>query len=260
MSLVLYWKVNSFLFGALIGSFLNVVINRIPKNKSVITPRSACESCGHQIRWFENIPIVSFISLRGKCSNCSTKISYQYPLIELICGLAALYLFPELINKKSLIFFTIKFSIFATLLAMTVIDIKLHLIPDKLNLFLLAIILPFSIVQNGYQFPIIGGVVGFGGTFLITWVYFKVRGVIGLGGGDIKLFGVLGVLLGPKGIILNIFISCFVGLIFSLLLMTINKLKFKNHLAFGPYICLVGIIQIFFPERFYQVVSYVLSI
>ena len=102
---MIIFKILAFIFGSLIGSFLNVVIHRVPLNQSVITPRSRCPKCNHLIRWYENIPMLSYLALRAKCSQCSEKISMRYPLVELLVGLFAFNLFPTEIDHNSLLIF-----------------------------------------------------------------------------------------------------------------------------------------------------------
>ncbi len=150
-----------FIFGALIGSFLNVVIYRMPKGESVVTPRSSCPQCKNLIKWYENIPILSYVVLRGKCSNCLTKISIRYPLIELIVGIIAVYLSPQSLEISEFISFLVFFSIAATFLAHFIIDVEHQLLPDKLNLYLLLVITPYVVVNFPIHHWLIGGAIGF---------------------------------------------------------------------------------------------------
>jgi len=243
-------KAHFFLFGALIGSFLNVVIHRLPLNQSVVRPRSNCPKCKNTIKWYQNIPILSYLFLRGKCSNCKVKISLRYPLVELFTGCVSFLLFPDDISYESLGIYFFYFFVFCIFLSHFLIDIEHHLLPDKLNIYLLFLILPMSIMNNGITETMIGGLVGFGGPFLITYLFYKLRGQIGLGGGDIKLFGILGLFLGAQGVIQLIFMSSFLGAIIGIFLIAINKLDKTKPLAFGPYIIVVAAIQIYFPEIF----------
>lgn len=249
-----YFLFNAFIFGSLIGSFLNVVILRMPSNKSIVTPRSACPKCGFQLKWYHNIPILSYLFLKGKCSNCGTDISILYPIIELICGMASVLLFPKVISESSIVYYLIYYAVFCCLLAQFVIDIQHHLLLDKISLFLLSIVLPLSIINNGVAFALIGGGVGFLFPLIVSWGFYKLRGVIGLGGGDIKLYGVLGVILGYKGIVINIFFSCFLGAIVTLLLIASKKMSKEDPIAFGPFIIFVGATQFFLPEYFNQLI------
>lgn len=244
-----------FIFGTLIGSFLNVVIYRLPLGKSVVSPRSSCPKCGHMIKWYENLPILSYLFiLRGKCSNCSAKVSIRYPAIELIVGLIALALFPfDQLDNNSLFVFIFYFSVACILLAHFIIDIEHKLLPDKINIYFLLITLPFVFFTKPLNFWLIGGSIGFFLPLIVTWGFYKLRGKIGLGGGDIKLFGILGLLLGPVGILQNIFMSCFLGSIVGLVLIFSGKVNKNTALAFGPYIIVVAVVQIFYPTIFDQI-------
>ncbi|MEX0798528.1 MAG: prepilin peptidase [Bacteriovoracaceae bacterium] len=251
-------QVLVFIFGLLIGSFLNVVIHRIPRGLSVVKPRSSCVKCGHKIRWHENIPVISYLLLRGKCSECDVAISWGYPLVELLTGLFALLLFPSDINllqitHLEMLRFVVEFSIAAIFLAHFLIDIEHQILPDKLNLYLLMITLPYSILTNPLPHWLIGGLVGFLGPYLVTLLFYKLRGQIGLGGGDIKLFGILGVLLGPVGVMNTIFMSSLLGSVIGIALIISKKMNKDTALAFGPYILVVAAIQIFFPQVFAQI-------
>ncbi len=246
-------KILVFIFGALIGSFLNVVIHRVPLGISVVKPRSSCPNCKKMIFWYENIPILSYLFLlRGKCSACKTKISFRYPVVEFTIGLIALNLFPSEINLNSVVYFFFYFSVACILFAHFFIDIEHQLLPDKINIYFLVITLPFVIINYPLNYWLFGGALGFLMPLLVTWSFYKLRGKIGLGGGDIKLFGILGLLLGPLGIMHNIFMSCMLGSVIGLLLILSKRLNRNTALAFGPYIIIVAVFQIYFPDLFNQ--------
>lgn len=253
-----------FIFGLLIGSFLNVVIYRLPKNLSVVRPRSSCPSCGHQVAWYQNLPVISYTILRGKCASCDSKIGIQYPLVEILVGLFAVLLFPFEngllgIGHLDLFKFIVEFSIACVFLAHFIIDIKHQLLPDKLNLYLIAVVTPFVVLSYPPHYWVLGGVVGFMGPYLVTLFFLKVRGVVGLGGGDIKLFGILGILLGPIGVINTIFMSSLAGSIIGLGLIATKRMNKNTALAFGPYILVVATLQIFFPDLFDMINPFVFN-
>jgi prepilin signal peptidase PulO-like enzyme (type II secretory pathway) len=254
---MLILKIWIFFFGMLIGSFLNVVIHRVPKNESVVKPRSKCPNCGHMIKWYQNIPVISWLFLKGKCANCGFKIPIKYPLIELLVGFIAYNLFPEDLSPQTLFGFAYFFSVACILLSHFVIDIEHQILPDKINIYFLLITLPYVILTMPYMHWLLGGVFGFFGPLAVTWIFYKLRGQIGLGGGDIKLFGILGLLLGPVGIMHNIFMSCFLGAIIGIILIATKKLDKNTPLAFGPYIIFVASFQIFFPSYFEMVNPFV---
>lgn len=242
------FKIYAFIFGSFIGSFLNVVIYRLPLKKSLVSPRSSCPHCGYMIPWYMNIPILGYVFLLGKCFQCKKPINFRYPLIELLMGVTALYLLPSDLNPLSLFEFVFLFSIFSILVCHFFIDLDHFLLLDSLNLYLLALIVPYVIFFHHYKYWLIGGAIGFLMPMFVTWAFYKIRGKIGLGGGDIKLWGIFGLYLGPQGVIMNIFLSCFVGALVGLALMLIKKMNKDTPLPFGPFIIIVGVVQIFFPD------------
>lgn len=256
MIYVLYFLI--FMIGASFGSFLNVVIYRVPLGKSVVKPRSQCPNCEKSIYWYENIPIISWILLRAKCSNCKIKISIEYPLIELICGIATVFFFRNIFSIDQFHFAFFKTTIFYIFIAHFVIDLRHKLLPDSLNIYLGLLLLAYAFVQFNYIHIGLGFLFGGGFPFLITWIFYKLRGQIGLGGGDIKLYAVLGLYLGPLDIMLTIFLSCFLGAIVGVTLIIFKLLDKKNPIPFGPFILIVASIQIFFPELFNQVKNLIL--
>jgi leader peptidase (prepilin peptidase)/N-methyltransferase len=251
------YQFYSFFFGLLIGSFLNVVIIRLPAKKDLVKTRSACPQCGTQLRWYHNIPVLSFLILRGKCGFCGARISWRYPLIEILTGLVAFWLFPENLDSLNLALFSFHFTVACIFICHFFIDLDHQLLLDSLNLYLLAAVLPFVFFTYHWNYWVIGSAIGFGGTLLVTWLFYKVRGQIGLGGGDIKLYGILGLLLGPMGIVFNIFMSCFVGAIVGLSLIAIRKATKDKPLPFGPSILLVAAFQIYFPELASQLQAWI---
>jgi leader peptidase (prepilin peptidase) / N-methyltransferase len=250
-----YYLTNAYIFGSLIGSFLNVVIYRMPLNLSVVTPRSKCPNCDFQLKWYHNLPVISYLFLRGKCSNCAKKISIQYPLVEFFIGAVAVLIFPQSINEFSMINYVLHFAIFCALFCHFIIDIKHKLLLDKINIFLMAIIVPVSLYKYGFQYVVLGGAVGFLFPLFVSWAFYKLRGVVGLGGGDVKLFGVMGLYLGLKGIIFNIFFSCFFGATITIALIVSKKIKRDQAIAFGPFIILTACLQMFLPDFFAQMVN-----
>jgi prepilin signal peptidase PulO-like enzyme (type II secretory pathway) len=236
------------IFGLLIGSFLNVVIIRLPLKRDLVHERSGCPACGAQLKWYHNIPVLSFLVLRGACGYCGARISWRYPLVEIMTGLIAYWLMPAQITFVSLGFFFFYFTIACIFICHFFIDLDHFLLLDVLNLYLLAIILPYVLLMHSWSYWLIGGAIGFLAPLLVTWLFYKIRGQIGLGGGDIKLYGLLGLLLGPLGVMFNIFLSCMLGSIIGLVLIATKRMTRDRPMAFGPAILLVGAFQIYFPE------------
>lgn len=247
-----------FVFGALIGSFLNVVIIRLPQSKDIVKARSACPVCGAQLRWYHNIPVMSFLFLRGKCGFCGTRISWRYPLIEILTGLVAFWLMPTTLDLHSMGIFCFYFTIACVFICHFFIDLDHQLLLDSLNLYLLAAMLAFAVINYHWSFWLIGGALGFAGPLLVTWLFYKLRGQVGLGGGDIKLYGILGLYLGPMGVMFTIFLSCFVGAIFGMVMIGMKKMTKDKPMAFGPAILLVAAFQIFFPEYYLRLQAWLL--
>lgn len=241
-------KIYAFIFGSLIGSFLNVVILRLPLNKDLVLKRSHCPQCLTQLKWYHNIPIVSFLILKGRCDFCKTRISWRYPTIELLTALISLGLTPNDFDLNHIMFYLFQFSIAAVFIMHFFIDLDHHLLLDSINLYLLAIILSFVLFHFHWTYWLVGGAVGFLVPLIVTWLFYKLRGQIGLGGGDIKLFGILGLLLGAKGIMFTIFLSCLVGALLGVTFILTKKLTKDHPMAFGPSIILVASFQIYFPN------------
>lgn len=235
------------LVGALIGSFLNVLIYRLPRNKDFVLARSACPHCGDPIPFYLNVPLLGFLVLRGKCRACKAPIHWRYPLVELATGVIFFFSFPDNFEMASLYTYVFTVSVSCALIVHFFIDLEHRLLLDKINIYLLLLILPYSVIFSTPTHWIGGAVLGFGGPFLISWAFYKIKGKIGLGGGDIKLWGVLGLLLGPLGIMENIFLSSFVGSLVGLFLMARRSYSAENGIPFGPFIILVAMAQIYFP-------------
>lgn len=239
-----------FLFGALVGSFLNVLIHRLPRSEDVVFKPSHCPKCLSKIRWYQNIPIFSYVLLRGKCNFCKSRISIRYPVVEFITALGALYFAEKYLIFGQVFYFVFYFSIFCAFVVHFAIDIEHQLLLDKINLFLLALIFPYVLFFHSWSYWLLGAGIGFGVTYLVTWGFYLLRGQVGLGGGDIKLFGVVGLMLGPVGIIHNIFLSCMLGSIVGLILIFSKIMKREHPIAFGPFIIIISSLQIFMPNTF----------
>ena len=219
-----------FLYGIIIGSFLNVCIYRIPKNESIVKVRSHCMDCGYQLKWYDLVPLFSYIALRGKCRKCKAKLSVQYPIIEAVNGV--LYVLVFIMNGVTLnsIFYCLLTS---ALLALSVIDFRTYEIPIGFNVFILTLgLIHLALDYQNWLLYVIG-LVAVSGFLLLIYVITKGRGI---GGGDIKLMAACGLLIGWKLIIVAFIIGCVVGAVVHLLRMRITK---ESHvLAMGPYLSL----------------------
>ena len=241
-----------FIFGAVVGSFLNVCIFRLPAKTSIIKPLSQCPHCHHPIRFYDNIPIISFIVLRGKCRDCDGKISWRYPLVELITAVLSLLLFLQFgLTLRFLIFFIFT----AVLIVITFIDLDHQIIPDVLTLpgipifFLLAIF----VVKIPWLEALIGLLIGGGVLFAIAFVYELLTKREGMGGGDIKLLAMIGGFLGWKSLIFILLFSSFSGAIVGIAAMIIKKQDMKYAVPFGPFLSAAAVAYLFWGNAFMRV-------
>ncbi|MBN2881995.1 MAG: prepilin peptidase [Clostridia bacterium] len=237
-----YFLIVSILMGLITGSFTNVMIYRIPEKKSLWYPPSACGNCGAGIKWYDNIPVLSYLILKGKCRNCGSGISIQYPLVELLCGIlyAVMYLVFGL--NLDLLFMAV---ISIILVAISMIDIKTMTIPNGLviALFITGILysgtrllFPDMFSQTMMWFePLIGF---FAASLLLLLVAVLSKG--GMGGGDIKLMAAAGIFLGWKGVLLALVSGSLLGAVISIILIIAGKKGRKDMIPFGPFLC-VGI-------------------
>lgn len=241
--------VAAFAVGACIGSFLNVVIYRLPRDESVARPGSRCPACGRPIPPRENIPIASFLLLGGRCRGCGERISARYPLVEALT--AAGYAFFAYYDGVG---FTLLRDIvmFSLLVPITFIDIDHRIIPDELSLGGVAAGVLLSFLPGGdWIGSVIGGLAGGGILFVTALAYEKATGREGMGGGDIKLIAMIGAFLGWKGALLTIFSASILGTFGGLIAMRKGKDGLKTAIPFGPFLCAAALLARFFGEHFW---------
>jgi leader peptidase (prepilin peptidase) / N-methyltransferase len=248
MSLPIIFPVFAFLFGAVVGSFLNVCIFRMPKEESVVSPPSHCPVCNYQIRWYDNIPLFSYIILGGKCRGCSTKISVQYPLVELINGLLTLALF---LRFGPTLAFLVLFIFCSALVVITFIDLEHQIIPDEISLsgIVVGFVFSFFISGHGWLNSLLGILLGGGSLLLVAYGYQKLTGKDGMGGGDIKLLAMMGAFLGWKAVPFIIFFSSMIGSVIGVSIMLMQKKDSKLAIPFGPYLALAAVFYIFYGPQ-----------
>ncbi len=232
-----------FIFGLMIGSFLNVVIFRLEKNKSFIFGRSACRSCGGKILWYDNIPVLSFIFLRGKCRNCKKSISWQYPLVELACGIIFFWLYS---------YFGISFKFFSFLvfscflLVIFVYDLKHYLILDKVSILAMAAALALNLFSDiGFLNLIFAAIAG-GGFFAFQFFVSKGKWV---GDGDIRLGILMGLMLGLKMLLVALFLAYIIGSFVGIFLIMFKRKKMSSQVPFGPFLALATFIVLIYGEE-----------
>jgi leader peptidase (prepilin peptidase)/N-methyltransferase len=223
--------------GAMIGSFLNVCIYRLPLRKSIVWPASACESCGRELAWYENLPIVSWIALGARCRTCKAPLSVRHPIVEVLTALmfavAAWHDGPGLLLASHLVFGCALIVLFA-------IDLEHHLLPNAITLPGIAAGLLFSFFsgQPGLQESLIGAAIGGGGLWLIAETYYRVRHEEGLGMGDVKMLAMIGAFIGWKLTIVTLMMASVAGSIVGIALIAARKGDMKYALPFGTFLAL----------------------
>ncbi|MCR1834199.1 prepilin peptidase [Oceanobacillus caeni] len=231
-----------FVFGITFGSFFNVVGLRLPKNETFANDRSYCPSCKKQLQWYELIPVFSFLFQGGKCRNCKANISFIYPVVELFTGFLFAFSYFKIGLQTELITAILLVSMLNIIL---VSDITYMLIPNKVLLFFLPFFLIMRMVHplDPWWSPIIGSIIGFG---IIAIIILFSRG--GMGAGDMKLFGVLGIILGTQKVLLAFFLACLIGAIIGMLFMIFKVIARKQPVPFGPSIILAALISYFYGD------------
>lgn len=244
MTPFVFYSLFVFVFGMVVGSFLNVCICRMPKNESIVSPPSHCPLCSYQIRWYDNIPVLSYLVLRGKCRGCGTHISLQYPLVELLNGILALFLF---LRFGPTLVFAALFLFCSALVVITFIDIEHQIIPDEISLsgIVAGFVLSFFLQGHGWLNSLLGILLGGGSLLLVAYVYQRLTGKEGMGGGDIKLLAMMGAFLGWKSVPFIIFTSSLAGSLIGVSIMLFQKKDSKLAIPFGPYLAFGAVLYIF---------------
>jgi leader peptidase (prepilin peptidase)/N-methyltransferase len=246
MTLILFGFV--FTFGLCVGSFLNVCIYRIPASKSIVHPRSMCPQCGHPIRAYDNIPLLSYLWLKAKCRDCGAPVSLRYPVVEFLGGLFAVASFLKFgLSTGALIVY----AFITVLLVITFIDIDHQIIPDVITLpgIPLGFAASFAMPSTTWTDSLIGIAVGGGSLLLVAWGYQLLTRKEGMGGGDIKLLAMIGAVVGWKGVLFTIFVASAVGTLSGLAVMIRRRKNMKLAIPFGPFLAIGAIAYLFFgPE------------
>jgi leader peptidase (prepilin peptidase)/N-methyltransferase len=262
----------AFAIGACVGSFLNVCIHRMPADESVVRPRSRCPRCGEPIAWYDNIPIVSWLSLRARCRHCRAAIAARYPLVELAAGALAvlsLLVFGPTVQAP------IAFAFAASLLLVSVIDLDHRFIPDEVSLPGIAVGLGVSLFPGGIGLldAALGALVGGGILWLVAWGYEHLTGREGMGYGDVKLLAMIGAFLGWQAIPAVIIIASLTGSVAGLLamfdrrsrrrvrrverrfgplavLVSLRRASRRTEIPFGPFLALGALVALYVPGLF----------
>lgn len=226
--------------GLVVGSFLNVCIHRMPRGASVVQPPSACPSCGVRIRVWDNIPVLSFLLLRGRCRDCRSPISWRYPLVELATGLLFFTVARQPLPLTVMAGYLVWIS---ALLVVTLIDFDHQIIPDRITL-------PGTVLALGVRAlageslveGLLGLLVGGGLLYLTAWLYLKLTGVEGMGMGDVKLMAMVGALLGPGGALGVIFLGATAGALLGGMLMLARRAHRRTALPFGTFLAPMAVV------------------
>ena len=238
-----------FLFGLCIGSFLNVCIYRLPTSMSIVSPsRSICPKCNSAISFYDNIPVFSYLWLKGRCRHCQASISLRYPMVELLTGIIALDIFFMFgLTPAGIIYFIF----ISSLLVITFIDIDHQIIPDVITLPGIPIGLAVSFVLPAITFKtsMLGMLAGGGSLWVVAWSYSLITRKEGMGGGDIKLLAMIGAFIGWKGVIFTIFAASVAGTFVGLTVMLVKGKNLKFAIPFGPFLSIGAMSYLFFGEK-----------
>jgi leader peptidase (prepilin peptidase)/N-methyltransferase len=223
-------------FGAIVGSFLNVCIYRLPIEKSIVWPASACMSCGRELSWFENVPVLAWLALRGRCRTCGAPLSIQYPLVEALTAAmfagAWWYYGPQPLLAARLVFGCALIVLFA-------IDLEHHLLPNVITLPGIVVGFLFSLVaEPRWVSSLIGILVGGGVLYAVAEVYYRVRHEEGLGMGDVKMLAMIGAFLGWKLTLVTLMMASLSGTVIGLSLIATKRGGMKYALPFGTFLAL----------------------
>lgn len=233
-----YLAVVSLLLGLVVGSFLNVVIYRLPRKESLVRPASHCPSCGNPVRWHDNVPVLGWVILRGKCRDCGQRISVRYPLVEAITGIAFLLCFLRFGVDWPLL---VAWAFVAAAVAVAFIDYDHRIIPDKIVLPGLVIGLIASIAINPLDWwkylAASAGAAAFMFALAMIWAN-------GMGAGDIKMAAFMGAVLG-SGVVVALFAAFFIGAVAGVILMATHRRTRKDAIPFGPYLAMGAFLGVF---------------
>jgi leader peptidase (prepilin peptidase)/N-methyltransferase len=231
------------LYGLVIGSFLNVVIYRLPLGQSLVKPRSRCRNCGYSLRWFDNIPVVSWLLLRGRCRQCATRVSWQYPLVELIT--AMLFVITVWLTPVGPLLAS-RLLLVCILIVLFGIDLEHQILPNSITLPGIVIGLLFSLIAPpGIRDALIGAILGGGILYAIAAGYYLWRREEGMGMGDVKMLAMLGAFLGWKAVLVTLVLASFSGAVIGVAMMAGQRGGMKYALPFGTFLAIGAIAAMF---------------
>ncbi|MBY0494036.1 MAG: prepilin peptidase [Cyanobacteria bacterium] len=231
------------LLGLCIGSFLNVVIYRLPLGKSIVSPPSRCRKCDYLLQWYDNIPVLSWVFLRGRCRRCGTPVSIQYPIVELITG--ALFVLTIWLTPFGPLLAS-RLILIGILIALFGIDLEHQILPNSITLPGIAIGVLFSLIAPpGGKDALIGVVVGGGILYAIAWGYYLWRREEGMGMGDVKMLAMIGAFLGWKAVLITLILASFAGAFIGVGMMAVQRGTMKYALPFGTFLAIGAVVAMF---------------
>ena len=235
----------SIVFGFILGSFLNVCIYRIPLKKSIIKPSSFCPACGTTIKFYDNIPVASWLILKGRCRNCSSYISVRYPIVEIIAGIISLALFLRYGPTMS---YFLYLTFILSLIVISFIDFDHMIIPDLISIpgIIIGFAASFLLPDLKWAESLIGIIAGGGILFITAFMFEKLTGKEGMGGGDIKLLAMIGAWMGWKLLPVTILIAALTASIYGGLFILLSKKDSQTRIPFGPFLSYAAIVSFFF--------------
>ena len=255
--------VAAFAFGLLIGSFLNVCIHRMPRDESVVSPRSRCVQCGHPIRWYDNIPVVSFVWLGGRCRDCRAALSFLYPVVELLTGL----MFVLLVMRFGVGLLTLKYAVFISMMVVLGFADLIHrLLPNQITLGGAAAGVAFSLIEPltpgivsfflamwgakpdpllaSVVESVVGATVAAGILYLVAEIYFRLRFREGMGLGDVKMMALIGAFLGLGPAFWVVMLASVLGAVLGLIFILLFRKGMMYELPFGTFLALAAILLV----------------
>jgi leader peptidase (prepilin peptidase)/N-methyltransferase len=246
----LFIQASAFALGLVLGSFLNVVIARLPRGESIVTPPSRCPRCKKRIRPWDNVPVLSFVILRGRCRHCRRKISWRYPVVELLSGLL-LWMLVRRVGDPLLLVPQAAFLL--ALLAIAWIDLDTRTIPDVVTIPGVGLGLAASLfAPPGLAAALLGALCGGVSLWLVGTLYERATGVPGMGGGDVKLAAMMGAFLGVGGVFGAIFLASLAGSVFGILLIALGKGSRRTAIPFGTFLAPAAIALCLYGDSLFR--------
>lgn len=233
------------IFGTFLGSFLNVCIYRVPRHESIVWPSSRCPACAAHIAPYDNVPLVSFAVLRGRCRSCQARISLRYPLVEMANGLGYVFILARFGPGWPAAIYA---ALFSALLVITFIDLDHQIVPDVITLpgIPLGLLCAATVLPVGLLNSVLGLLLGGGLLWVLAWASPYLFGKEGMGGGDIKLLAMIGAFLGWRPTLLTLMVAALVGSVVGIGLISLKLLRRDQYIPFGPFLAFGALISLFY--------------